>query len=96
MSDVLLQHGGLDQAEQDLQQASSQVIQQMDELVSGLQPLAASFSGQAADAFHAFCKTVSAAESQMQTDLTQAVQALQAMHDNHRYADTKGSQTFSH
>lgn len=91
MADISVSHIGVDQAVTDMQQATTQIETELDNLMHQLQPLAQSFAGQAAGAWVDFQNTVSSAESAMSADFGKGSTVLDTMHSHLKDGDRRGA-----
>jgi uncharacterized protein YukE len=94
MADIMLNHETVDNAVAEMQQATATMTSNLDALVQQLQPVAATFTGAASEAWQQFQKAANRADEIMQQDFGQGQVRLQDMHDYHKQADTKGASIF--
>jgi methyl-accepting chemotaxis protein len=94
MADIQLRHESVDQAVQEMIQATQQMRTNMEELLRGLQSMAHTFTGASADAWHQFQQAANAADNAMNNDFGQGHVVLAEMHNIHKNADLKGASVF--
>jgi uncharacterized protein YukE len=94
MADIQLRHETVDQAVQEMVQATNQMKTNMDDLVQGLQQMASTFTGAAADAWQQFQKAANDADNAMNADFGKGAYTLEEMHNIHKNADFRGAGVF--
>ncbi|MFF8430649.1 WXG100 family type VII secretion target [Streptomyces sp. NPDC016566] len=94
MADIQLQHETVQQATEEMKQATKTMITNLEDLIQGLQNMRSTFSGQSAQEFNAFLKVAHQAEGVMHNDFGQGSNALEGMHECLTNADNKGATLF--
>jgi len=95
MADVTLHHPQVEQAAADMQQATMQMSNALDDLETGMSAMASTFSGQSADAWREFQAAANRAEIDMQAAFGHGAIVLTQMHETHKRADHHGANLYS-
>ena len=95
MADVTIFHARVEQAVADMQQATVQMGNALDNLEVGLTAMASTFSGQSAEAWREFQAAANQADVNMQNAFGHGSIVLTDMHEIQKYADYKGAQFYS-
>jgi uncharacterized protein YukE len=91
VADISLNHEGVNQAVAEMQQATSQIENSLDDLMQQLRPLATSFTGESANAWVQFQNAVSSAEHAMSADFGKGATVLDTMHGSLTDGDKRGA-----
>lgn len=94
MANIEIANETLDQAIGDMVQATQAMTNNLHDLIQGIGPLAATFSGQAAAAWAHFQTVAQQADANMQADFGKGAQILQQMHEIHLQSDKRGAAQF--
>ena len=89
-----VQHDGLEQASQDLHRAVREIDARLDRLTTELEPLRASWAGQAQEAYHRAKSTWDAAIAEMVELLAETGRTVAASNEEYRAADRRGAAAF--
>jgi len=94
MADIQLNHQSVQQAVDDMVQATQQMRTNLDALLQELRPVASTFTGAAADSWQQFQVAANHADNTMNNDFGQGHVILSDMHQAHISADLRGASIF--
>ena len=94
MADIQLNHESVNQATEEMQQATMTMSNNLNDLLQGLQAMSATFSGNTATEWEVFRTTAQNADAAMQKDFGQGAHVLANMHQAHIDSDRKGVSLF--
>ena len=94
MADILIHHDPLDEAIQQMGNATKQIDSGLKDLLAALKRYVPELQGVAANTYRQFQDDAMRLEDSMHAALGQGQAALNAMHEEHKYSDVRAAGSF--